>query len=439
MEKKRKKIIIIIASIVALVAIVIGAVFIVRAIFFRPIKNEHPFDGNGSTHTVNFDSMGGSQVESVTVTDGNPVRRPATPERDGYFLVGWYRESTAETEWIFDSDRVKEDLTLYALWQEIAPPHVESEPTASLVYVIENGEYTVTDVGEETVVVIPSTYEGLPVTKIQGLNGTGAFARKAIIEVTVPDSIIEIGQNTFNNCSELQTVNIGEKSALTTIGRNAFSGNSALTSIYIPASVTEIGDSAFNNDGEINFIVAQENAVYRSENGHLIERATHTLIRGGQSGEIPDSVTAIAQAAFRRGAINTINIPASVETIGNYAFNDCANLTAINVAAENANFAAMDGILYNKAMDEIECVPASIAGDIVLSDFLTELPNSAFDGRAALTSVYIPNTLTRIRLNSFRNTSLTIRYGGTEAQWGEIDINRNWGGAELVIIYNYNS
>lgn len=128
-----------------------------------------------------------------------------------------------------------------------------------------------------------------------------------------------------------------------------------------------------------------------------------------------------------------------METIGNYAFNDCASLTAITVSAESANFAAMDGILYNKAMDEIECVPAGIAGDIVLPDFLTELPNSAFDGRAALTSVYIPNTLTRIRLNSFRNTSLTIRYGGTEAQWGEIDINRNWGGAELVIIYNYNS
>lgn len=98
---------------------------------------------------------------------------------------------------------MKEDLTLYALWQEIAPPDVESEPTASLVYVIENGEYSVTDVGEETVVVIPSMYKGLPVTKIQGLNGTGAFARKAIIEVIVPDSIIEIGQNTFNNCLEL--------------------------------------------------------------------------------------------------------------------------------------------------------------------------------------------------------------------------------------------
>lgn len=117
----------------------------------------------------------------------------------------------------------------------------------------------------------------------------------------------------------MTTVSISTNSKLTTIGNNAFSGNHSLTSIYIPSAVTNIGDNVFNNDGAINFTVAQGNTVYRSENGHLIESATNTLIRGGQSGEVPSGITEIAQAAFRNSsAITELVIPASVTVIGNY-------------------------------------------------------------------------------------------------------------------------
>lgn len=163
----------------------------------------------------------------------------------------------------------------------------------------------------------------MPVTTI----GESAFAYSRhngdIISVTIPDSVITIERNAFYNRSEMIKVNIGVNSQLQTIGNNAFSGNRSLQSIYIPSSVTAIGDSAFNNDGAIDFTVAGENAVYRSENGHLIERQTNTLIRGGQSEVVPDGVTAIAQAAFRRTiGISELSIPQSVTTIGNYFIAD---------------------------------------------------------------------------------------------------------------------
>ena len=202
-----------------------------------------------------------------------------------------------------------------------------SGTTQSLTFVKEGQSYTVTGMkGEEKSVVIPAEHDGLPVTKIQGEYGTGAFARKSVTSVTIPDSVVEIGQNSFNNCKELITVNISENSKLTTIGNNAFSGDAALREIYLPSGMTNLGDSVFNNCGAIErFKVSEENTAYYSENGHLIARSTDTLIRGANSSaEIPDGVKVIATAAFRKSTLTRLEIPATVKSIENYVIQDSA-------------------------------------------------------------------------------------------------------------------
>ncbi len=196
--------------------------------------------------------------------------------------------------------------------------------TEGLVYEKSGNAYTVVGVGEETQIIIPAEYEGLPITAIQGHHGTGAFAQKNITSVVIPDSVTVIGQNTFYGCRELLSVTVGENSALTEIGNNAFSACSSLTSMYIPKGVTTIGDMAFNNCASLqSFTVAEGNTVYRSENGHLIERATGTLIRGAANSTVPSGIKVIAQGAFRRTVgITELNIPKSVTEIGNCFIQD---------------------------------------------------------------------------------------------------------------------
>ena len=140
------------------------AIFILCVIVLCLLCACNPTEPTHTTHTVTFDSQGGSAVESQKVIDGNPVKRPQTPIREGYFLNGWYTSSatTADSEWHFDTDRVKNDMTLYAGWTV----ETSQEVTLSLVFVQEGNEYTVTGMtGEETVVIIPAEYNGLPVTK----------------------------------------------------------------------------------------------------------------------------------------------------------------------------------------------------------------------------------------------------------------------------------
>ncbi len=239
------------------------------------------------------------------------------------------------------------------------PNDKEQSSEASFVYQKEGNSYTITDyTGKEMNVVIPREHDGLPVTKIQGEYGTGAFARQEFISITIPDSITEIVQNTFHNCSKLETIQINEHSNLVKIGNNAFSGNSSLKSIYIPKGMVELGEDVFNNCGALErLIVADANPFYRSENNHLIDRATQTLIRGSNNSAILSGVKRIAKAAFRRvETITELTIPQTVEYIGNYFIAD-SSITKINYLGTEEEWATIvKDSLWNYGKEDVQLV-----------------------------------------------------------------------------------
>ncbi|MBE6038033.1 MAG: hypothetical protein E7218_02360 [Anaerofustis stercorihominis] len=66
---------------------------------------------------VSFVSNGGSAVRSVFVKKGSPVNCPEDPGRENYIFEGWYKDSELTTQWNFGSDKVNENMTLYAKWR----------------------------------------------------------------------------------------------------------------------------------------------------------------------------------------------------------------------------------------------------------------------------------------------------------------------------------
>ena len=66
-----------------------------------------------------------------------------------------------------------------------------------------------------------------------------------IVSVTIPNSVISIGDRAFNNCSNLISVTLGN--SVESIGIYAFAVSRSLISITIPNSVTSIRDDAFGN------------------------------------------------------------------------------------------------------------------------------------------------------------------------------------------------
>ena len=70
-------------------------------------------------YTVTFDANGhGTAPTQQKTTYGGKITEPAAPTAESYYFQGWFKESTCENMWDFDSDTVTADIVLYAKWSE---------------------------------------------------------------------------------------------------------------------------------------------------------------------------------------------------------------------------------------------------------------------------------------------------------------------------------
>jgi len=136
--------------------------------------------------------------------------------------------------------------------------------------------------GTATSVVIPSTYNSLPVKSLS----SKILGTLPVQSVVIPDSVTSIAASAFMSASSLKSVSL--PSNLTSIGTNAFYGAS-LESLSIPSTVTSIGSNAFfaNNITSLT---------------------------------IPDSVTSMGVYAFQRNQISTLKLSANLKVIPRGAF-----------------------------------------------------------------------------------------------------------------------
>ena len=71
---------------------------------------------NPTTHTVTFNSNGGTEIAPKEVVNGLKIKAPSTPTKDKYVFRGWYEDSTFSKEFDFNTP-ITSDMTLYAKWE----------------------------------------------------------------------------------------------------------------------------------------------------------------------------------------------------------------------------------------------------------------------------------------------------------------------------------
>ena len=72
---------------------------------------------NPATHTVTFNSNGGTEIAPKQVVSGLKIKAPSTPTKDKYIFRGWYEEATFNTKFDFNNTPIISDMTLYAKWE----------------------------------------------------------------------------------------------------------------------------------------------------------------------------------------------------------------------------------------------------------------------------------------------------------------------------------
>ncbi len=86
--------------------------------------------------------------------------------------------------------------------------------------------------------------------------GNDAFNNcRSLTSINIPEGVSSIGNNAFYNCSSLTSITIPK--GVTTIGGSAFSYCYSLTSITIPKGVTTIGGGAFSGCVSLTDIVVK--------------------------------------------------------------------------------------------------------------------------------------------------------------------------------------
>ncbi|MED4555314.1 InlB B-repeat-containing protein [Lysinibacillus capsici] len=68
-------------------------------------------------YTLDFETNGGSTVVSQKVTEDTLAIKPANPIKAGYEFAGWYMDPTFTTPWNFTTDKITQNTTLYAKWE----------------------------------------------------------------------------------------------------------------------------------------------------------------------------------------------------------------------------------------------------------------------------------------------------------------------------------
>ncbi len=205
----------------------------------------------------------------------------------------------------------------------------------------------------------------------------------SITSVVIEYGVTSVGSSVFSGCTGLESITI--PNSVTSIGSYAFYGCTGLEGVYI----TDI--AAWCN---IKFDSYSSNPLYYAHNLYLNNQLVTDL-------EIPDSVTSIGDFAFEYcTGLTSVTIPDSVTSIGVDAFYDCTGLASVTIP---------DSVTSIGSSAFYGCTGLE---SVTIPDSVTSIGSSALSGCTGLTSVTIPDSVTIIGDSAFKNctglTSVTI-------------------------------
>lgn len=263
--------------------------------------------------------------------------------------------------------------------------------------------------GEASIISVPEGIEAI---------GEKAFFNNSILSsVTIPDSVIYVGKDAFENCSNIEY--------------NIFDGQEYIDNVLIrisnPLDATIInlkptimaiqGDPFTDCEKLLEINIDSSNTRFMSKDGILfskdetvIVRCPRALISGSYS--VPQTVKRIGYRAFSDcKGLNQVAIPSNVVAIGDAAFDACWRLTSVEIPGSV------------ESIGESAFVNCHQLTTVTVGQGTKTICSHAFFGNGSLVSITIPSSVESIGLYVFGycNKDCQLNFDGSKARWENIN------------------
>ena len=305
---------------------------------------------------------------------------------------------------------------------------------------------------DQSDVVIPDALEGYPIKRIENRAFSG---RTELIIVSVPNTVVSIGEQAFSDCP-------------------------MLTNVTIPPSVTSIADNAFENSSRVTLLVAANSYAHQFALEHQMGwRIDDSLSQKGKetsqeerlmaysappyayrllednTAEIVDfdgndsiitipasfhghPVSSIGDYAFMEvNGLEEVTIPKGVKQIGKYAFNNSRSLRSVEfpdglltIGEKSFVSTGLTEITVPGSVQSIEDSAFSSCNElknVVLNEGLIHIGETAFAFCDNLTKINLPQSVTSVKhnilifSNQVKLTVIADSYGQAYAEEYELD------------------
>ncbi len=372
--------------------------------------------------TVNID---GENVKKVQLEPGDNIYTYISEnyaEYTDFNTCGWFVDKSM-THSLTEGDTIAEgeNVTVYT----------RNATLDKLTFTLNDDEatYSVSAKSEdiEGEVVIPrmytdteSTKTGL-VTKVAD-NGFAKDSESEYLDnltlVAMPNSIETIGTQAFYYNRSLTFINLPY--GLTTIGEKAITGNYSMVSLTIPETVTEVGSGAIGSTSLAEVYNYSPVTVELGSGAGMYAKVVYNA--SDLTGEKPASrIKTIGNMNYyvygddfivlaptvSRAKVTEVVLDNKTTEINAYAFNYCVALETINMPKSVQKIGRV-------AFQHCE----SLSSEIVIPEGVTEIPDYAFNYCYNLPSVTIPDSVQSIGRTAFQYceslSSIVIPEGVTE-------------------------
>jgi len=330
-----------------------------------------------SEFKVTFKNFDGTELYSYTAKAGDIAAYSGqTPERtDGDYFASYVFDG-----WDKPLGEVTENVVYTAKYKVVYSTTYYSNGLLFELSKDQKGWFIRKYLGSDENVVVPATFDGLPVTTIL----TGAFSNNnSIKSIHIGDNVTYIGENAFLNMEKIEHITVSDKNKVFKIEDDALigtytresDGTSFKSLIYMPST-------------RKGFYEIPENvSVYRG------------CLSGSRLNDLKFSTNVFKPINIKDSMIaDIINTQYS-----NYVFKDLFggteqdvnNADVIHVIVSGGNIPA-GMFANNKKLESISLYENEL-------DPISEIGNLAFYGCSSLKSMVIPNSVETIRRKAFQN------------------------------------